>query len=118
MTTFTLNAERETSSTGNSLILQLIELLRDPSRWPEGFHWNYDNLDKCAIGLAHATGLIENQNYNVVADTLGMPRHIAMRFFWNLCDDIHVDCSRIQPSHVADALEKYLAGYIRKGLTD
>lgn len=29
----------------------LISLLRDRSRWPEGFEWNFDSASACAIGL-------------------------------------------------------------------
>jgi hypothetical protein len=28
-------------------------ILRDKSRWPKGFKWDFSNCQKCAMGLAH-----------------------------------------------------------------
>lgn len=36
---------------------KLIDLLRDSSRWPEGFAWRYMSCRTCAMGLAIATGM-------------------------------------------------------------
>lgn len=30
---------------------ELRDRLRDPSSWPEGFRWDYSDIDGCALGL-------------------------------------------------------------------
>ena len=41
-----------------SKLQDLQDLLRDETKWPEGFKWDYSLNTKCALGLAYETGLI------------------------------------------------------------
>ncbi len=41
-----------------SKLQELHDLLRDQSKWPLGFEWDYANNSKCALGLAVETGLL------------------------------------------------------------
>ena len=42
-----------------STLQALHDLLRDETKWPAGFEWNYSLHTSCALGLAVATGLVE-----------------------------------------------------------
>jgi hypothetical protein len=41
-----------------SKLQELHDLLRDETKWPDGFKWDYALNSKCALGLAIDTGLI------------------------------------------------------------
>ena len=41
-----------------SKLQTLYDLLRDETKWPDGFKWDYALNSKCALGLAVDTGLI------------------------------------------------------------
>ena len=41
-----------------SKLQALHDLLRDETKWPEGFKWDYALNTKCALGLAERTGLV------------------------------------------------------------
>ena len=41
-----------------SKLQTLYDLLRDETKWPDGFKWDYALNTKCALGLAVDTGLI------------------------------------------------------------
>jgi hypothetical protein len=44
-----------------SKLQTLYDLLRDQSKWPLGFEWDYGNNSKCALGLAVETGLMRRE---------------------------------------------------------
>lgn len=61
--------------------------LRHPDTWPEGFYWNYDNCDQCAMGLAHqlwrkhVQEVYTETGASVMAKAFGMPYGKAERIF-------------------------------------
>lgn len=80
----------------------LRDLLRDPSRWPEGFRFNYGDFETCAVGLAHRAGLIEHQgNKMIEAKHFG----IDETTYWTL----FVRTGMFTASHIADRINDWLA---------
>jgi hypothetical protein len=45
-----------------STLRQLSDLLRDQTKWPEDFQWDYSDSSHCAVGLACAVGLIQGKH--------------------------------------------------------
>jgi hypothetical protein len=43
-----------------SKLQELHDLLRDETKWPDGFKWDYSLKDHCALGLAVKTGLLDS----------------------------------------------------------
>ena len=43
-----------------SKLRELHDLLRDETKWPDGFKWDYSFKDHCALGLAVKTGLLDS----------------------------------------------------------
>ena len=99
--------------------LDLIDRLRARDRWPEEFVWDFDNCDRCAIGMImHLNGV---RYFN-----LDLPRPYSFPELVERLVGIGGDAAnglfrtparkggeaipghRIAPVHVADALERYL----------
>ena len=83
----------------------LIHLLRNESKWPEGFEFNFQNCSRCAIGLAHAVwpNVIKHSASENVGDAIGISRDIAHRIFGR--GNGAMDLSRVTAADVADMLE-------------
>ena len=41
-----------------SKLQELRDLLRDETKWPEGFKWDYSVTSQCALGLALKSGMM------------------------------------------------------------
>ena len=90
-------------------------LLRHPNHWPEGFAWEYTDLDRCAVGLcrqAHGDRVFKaifgHAAVSVVCGAYqyqgNVPRDI-WRLFWG-----RIDSHRsITPLDIARDIEKYVA---------
>lgn len=110
--------------------IALIDLLRDSSRWPEGFHWNYSYCHTCAIGLLCRSGmvtampghinsqirdgelLVKSENSFLVG-YLGLSFEDVRYIFWraHLPSDKFAQCwvESVRPERVADLLEATLS---------
>jgi hypothetical protein len=87
-----------------STLAALRDLLRDKTKWPEGFRWNFGDFATCAIGLAQRAGLIEGvRPVDVEAADLG----IDEMDYWQLF--ISSGPSPMTPERVAERLDAYLA---------
>ena len=87
---------------------RLIDLLRDRSKWPKGFTWNYGMTCNCAIGLAHDSFHVPCYSTALI-DWLGADRQEAEKLF-----DIFLAASasprsksgRVTSQRVANLLEE------------
>ena len=90
-------------------------LLRHPNHWPEGFAWEYTDLDRCAVGLcrqAHGdrafNAIFGHAAVSVVCGGYqyqgNVPRDI-WRLFWRRIDSHRY----ITPLDIARDIEKYVA---------
>jgi hypothetical protein len=92
----------------------LSDILRDESRWPPGFVWDYSYCGRCAMGLAarlwlgYQTGLIDAPAVaaRAMADAFHMPVKAAYAIFTNLK---FPNYESVSPGDVADAIDAYLA---------
>ena len=100
--------------------LDLIERLRARDRWPAGFDWDFDNCDRCAMGMAMHTygGRYFNLDLprpysfpDLVEKLVGIGGEAANGLFRVPATrgGEAIPGDRIEPVHVADALERYLA---------
>lgn len=99
--------------------------LRHPDTWPDGFYWDYNRCQKCAMGLAHRlwesyvpwVGI--DSGPSVMAKTFSMPYAASKRIFMD-ADKHHKDSylfgmikiarmSSITPEMVADDIDAFLA---------
>lgn len=100
----------------------LSEILRggpEHPMWPEGFMWRYSECKTCAIGLAcniwtelpaaqgiPAVGWASQE----VAAAFSMEQGLARQIFFRLHEHLGFASYRqITPTHVADAIDQYLA---------
>lgn len=105
-----------------------VTLLRDPSRWPEDFIWNYNACNTCALGLIARTlvpisfdparlpdpffrgtryetdALISNER-DAFQSFLGLTDKQYEEIFYNAHWPMEVLRDDITPSHIADLLE-------------
>lgn len=115
----------------------LAAILRDKSRWPVGFEWDYSHCLTCAMGLAarlwmgmSATDFtapfkstVQYQVGNAPQILFNMSieeddpifRNAQCRFVKKPCDGISIfdifSCrSQVTPENVADAIDTYLEG--------
>lgn len=110
---------------------ELIALLRDSDRWPDGFKWDYSKCGTCAIGILVATSAVKpycgpSMGYygweafvegslawdvssgeaNVVAAHVGLDPMRAAEIFLNARIEIGIHGNaRVLPEHVAALLE-------------
>jgi hypothetical protein len=108
--------------------------LRHPETWPEGFIWNYQQCDHCAMGLARAlwnsipAAKVETGT-SIMARTFALPyekadcifmargrgnnwapsKTVVEGYFWNRKYRYVVDYDRVTPEMVADQIDKYIA---------
>lgn len=95
----------------------LAALLRDRSRWPKGFVWNYVSGRTCAIGLA-------NRHWHGMAGSQVLAKfnpYDRARIFIHLDSELEHDprpwfwqrrrpYQGVTPEQVADAIDAYIAG--------
>lgn len=109
--------------------MALEALLRDPCSWPEGFIWNFRDLQHCGMGLAQRAGIVTPlPGREIVAsldmeEALGISTHNAYRIFlnfepvapaaWNSPTVSRFyygkDGKDVTPTDVADAMQRLLA---------
>lgn len=57
----------------NPKLAQLATLLEHPDQWPEGFVWDFQHLDTCAIGLGQKAGILTTHtNSDPIHEQLGL----------------------------------------------
>lgn len=97
--------------TTNHTLAELSEILRDKSRWPEGFVWDYGHCQQCAMGLAAElwadTLRLPHHHFTIIARYFNMPFEKALEIFCHL--DFWKRLDEITPERVADAIDAYLA---------
>jgi len=79
----------------------LVSLLRDRSRWPAGFEWNFHSRCQCAIGLSEEVGIIDTHS-GFATEQFGVnyhPHDIFAQGAYNPIPD-----SEVTPEMVADRL--------------
>lgn len=59
----------------------LAVLLRDPSKWPVGFSWNFYDCNRCAMGLMSAAWNIQARTPGRAAVALGISSDQAHDIF-------------------------------------
>lgn len=99
--------------------LDLIERLRARDRWPAEFVWDFDNCDRCAMGMAMHLYGVRHINLDLprpysfpefVERLVGIGGEAATGLFRVPAtrDGEAIPGHRIEPVHVAEALERYL----------
>lgn len=96
---------------------ELSAVLRDRSRWPKGFEWNYKTCRTCAMGLAYRLKTGEWLYYNGHLATTKRMRAIitdgeaiSLATFRRVFLGLHVFLDRaITPEDVADAIDLAIA---------
>jgi hypothetical protein len=90
----------------------LSAVLRDPSRWPAGFEWDYSHCAMCAVGMA---SLLWNREVTpgVMSAETGIDFHVVVDAFYNLDEKHGVSMGEITPSNVADALDAAIASQVQ-----
>lgn len=90
-----------------TILRQLSELLRDQTKWPDDFVWDYSDQNSCAIGLAHEVGLLRIE-----------PRHVEHKDFPELTErqfeevfftrGHHLNYDQVTAHEVADRIDELL----------
>lgn len=89
-----------------STLQALHDLLLDRSKWPDGFKWDYGDTNHCAIGLACASGLLEDVKPNHVHGYhFGVSDHHAHELFFSGNISGH---TRVTPEQVAERIAALL----------
>lgn len=83
----------------------LVAALRDRSKWPKGFEWDFRSCRTCAMGLAKELYLATGNYSRSVADALGVNRRDALFVF----TEEDIEGAIVTPEMVADRLEKLFA---------
>jgi hypothetical protein len=91
-----------------SKLQTLYDLLRDETKWPEGFKWDYAVTSQCALGLALATGMVDHCGPTAFdLDILAWDRlfqtPLGNRYFFN--ED---NWAKVKPSTVALRIKRHL----------
>ena len=94
-----------------SKLQELHDLLRDETKWPEGFKWDYALNTHCALGLAVKAGLLESHDTGPYAfdltqtDWLGLFQRPARGDGWHTSER---NWSDVTPVMVARRIRKHL----------
>lgn len=84
-----------------------IALLRDKTKWPDGFTWDYTDSCKCAIGLFCETWAKDQLHDSAtVGKMIGIDRDNAQRIFNNAGGISGVHFTDVTPEFIADRLEE------------
>ncbi len=84
---------------------ELAEILRDRSRWPAGFRWDYSRCTCCAIGM---TWQLWPHLPTEPEDAFGIDPEAAHQIFVDLEHDLGCAFDAVTPENVADAIDAYL----------
>jgi hypothetical protein len=91
----------------------LSDILRDRSRWPAGFVWNFCSCRHCAMGLAMEIWNASPHYRDPIATTMALfdldQARLFNLFTSQLSQRLGLCSSDITPEHVADAIDKHLA---------
>ena len=101
-------------------LTDLSALLRDQSKWPKDFVWNYIHPLHCAIGLLNAMNITHHGTYDTtsLAEFFSLPYETCLTIFsraWlllgiDLSDMTHKETCRaiqtITPEQIADLIDK------------
>jgi hypothetical protein len=115
-------------------LVGLSYMLRHPDTWPEGFVWNYNRCEQCAMGLAHAMWRVPltdiDTGASVMARTFAMPygdansifmgkgswiptktaMHTEGSLWWKkTITEVQKNPRAVTPEMVADQIDAYLA---------
>lgn len=82
-----------------SQLKQLVELLRDETKWPEDFEWNYGISYTCALGLAFKVGIDE-------VDKFGLNEETFQWVFFNKGN--HQSYRQVTAREIASRIERVL----------
>jgi len=89
-------------------IHDLADLLRDRSRWPAGFVWNYCSPCNCALGLSRL--MLGMQYFCSAHNYYGLTKDLADRLFFMAAQDANgvklMDMSEVTPERVADLIDQ------------
>lgn len=108
----------DNTPTTTHTLAELAEILRDRSRWPDDFVWDYGHCAHCAMGLAgrlwDASLLVTETDYvwdyrRRVAGYFALTVDETRSIFFGL----NLWWREITPEHVADAIDAYLAKQVR-----
>ena len=87
---------------------QLSDLLRDQTKWPDDFVWDYSHADQCAIGLACVTDVIDRVNSSFVT-YLDFPEMTERQFEAVFYDrGQHLNYEEVTAHEVADRIDELL----------
>jgi len=97
-------------------LADLAALLRDRSRWPKGFKWDYEDCEACAIGLYMKYVGKSIFDFSNLAEALAhtaqvfnMPQQHAMYIFFYLNEEMPGKYYElVTPEVVASAIDEYL----------
>lgn len=84
---------------------QLAAILRDRSRWPDGFKWGYMLPQSCAIGLMNIVSDDEDCDI-LLEDAMGWGKFDEIFFSYGVQKEM--DMADITPEHIAGAIEQYI----------
>ena len=93
-------------------LAELSAILRDESRWPKGFQWYFRDCYQCAMGMAYQLwpDRIERPHDNFIAKAFGMTLDDTVELFLRANSPaIPSNTYTIEPHHIADAIDYYLA---------
>lgn len=106
--------------------------LRHPETWPEGFIWNYNHCDHCAMGLAHSLwksipAVDRKTGASIMARSFAIPFETSSSIFMGTAGQFAADWipikterkwfqvsqssdgAAVSPEMVADQIDKYLS---------
>ena len=89
-----------------STLKELSELLRDQTKWPDGFTWDYATTDHCAIGLMYVTHMINITPHHVTEDDLEMDYPSFDHIFFGRGP--RGSYEEVTSDEVADRIDSYL----------
>lgn len=94
----------------------LSTILRDRRCWPPGFEWNYNDCEKCAMGLAYKLFKeIEGPDTYCMRTTFSLTVSTTHELFLGAHPHMKFKTMvDIAPEDVADAIDDYLATTIEK----
>jgi len=90
-----------------TILRQLSELLRDQTKWPDDFAWDYSDSNTCAIGLARAVELIRTRPTDVTHETFPeMTEYQFNKVFFDRGH--HLNYDQVTTHEVADRIDELL----------
>ena len=99
-----------TNTTPSLSLTMLAEILRDRSRWPGGFVWDYSHCCTCAMGMAWKLWKFDySPHSHNMARNFGMKWEDATSIFTRLAMHLGRSEYSVTPEDVASAIDAYLA---------